>query len=161
VSFWGFDGVGHTGEIIVAQSIAAKVVTVFRTLWNEKFPINRMDTADKFARPEDFRTDGTFIETHAAPDTVNDTSAFFCRPTTGGSGWSQHSYGTAIDINPVQNPYIKGSTVIPINGTRNAAAPGTIVANGVVDKAFKKAGLKWGGRWKSLKDYMHFSVTGK
>jgi hypothetical protein len=162
LSYWGFDGTGHTGEMIVNRSIALQTVAAFRELWNAKFPINRMDTAEKFATPADFNPDGTFIETHA-PDLVNDTSAFFCRPPTGSSGWSQHSYGTAIDINPVQNPYVKGMTVIPPNGTtgRSATVGGTITAKSLPVAAMKRAGLIWGGTWKSLKDYMHFSKNGR
>ena len=141
------------------RNIALQTIRAFQELWGAEFPINRMDTAEKFASPTDFRPDGSFIETHG-PDLVNDTSAFFCRPTTGSSsGWSQHSYGTAIDINPVQNPYIKGATVIPENGTtaRNASVPGTIVKGSLPVAAMKRAGLVWGGTWSSLKDYMHFS----
>lgn len=163
VSYWGFDNAGHTGELIVHRNIALQTIRAFRELWDARFPINRMDTAEKFASPTDFRPDGSFIETHG-PDLVNDTSAFFCRPTTGSSsGWSQHSYGTAIDINPVQNPYIKGATVIPENGTtaRNASVPGTIVKGSLPVAAMKRAGLVWGGTWSSLKDYMHFSATGR
>lgn len=162
LTFHGFDGRAHTGELIVHRSIAERTVRAFEELWDAGFPINRMDTAEKFARPEDFDPDGSFIETHG-PDLVNDTSAFFCRPTTGGGGWSQHSYGTAIDVNPVQNPYVKGDTVIPPNGTlpRDAAVPGTIVAGSVVVRAMRRAGLTWGGTWHSLKDYMHFSANGR
>ena len=161
LSYWGFDGEGHQGELIVHRTVAGPVVDVFRRLWFEKFPINRMETAERFASPADFAPDGTFVERHEAPDTVNDTSAYFCRPTTGGGGWSQHSYGTAIDINPVQNPYIKRGLVIPINGVRDARAPGTITSKSVVVTAFRRAGFRWGGVWRSLKDYMHFSVTGR
>lgn len=162
LSFWGDDGVGHTGELIVHRSIALQTIRAFRELWDAKFPIHRMETAEKFASPSDFTPDGTFIESHG-PDLVNDTSAFFCRPTTGSSGWSQHSYGTAIDINPVQNPYVKGSTVIPPNGAvaRDAARPGTITKSSLPVAAMKRAGLTWGGTWSSLKDYMHFSKTGR
>jgi hypothetical protein len=163
VSFWGFDNAGHTGELVVNKSIALQTIRAFRELWDAKFPINRMDTAEKFASPTDFRPDGSFIETHG-PDLVNDTSAFFCRPATGSSsGWSQHSYGTAIDINPVQNPYIKGSLVIPENGStaRNGGVPGTITSKSQPVAAMKRAGLIWGGTWSSLKDYMHFSKSGR
>lgn len=163
VSYWGFDNAGHTGELIVHRTIALQTIKAFRELWDAKFAINRMDTAEKFASPSDFRPDGSFIETHG-PDLVNDTSAFFCRPATGASsGWSQHSYGTAIDINPVQNPYVKGATVIPENGVtaRNAGAPGTITKGSLPVAAMKRAGLIWGGTWSSLKDYMHFSKTGR
>ena len=165
LSYWGFDGQGAVGEMVVNAAIASKVVVAFRTLWNEKFPINRMETAEKFAQPSDFDSHGVYVEKPPGPDNINDTSAFFCRPTTGGSSYSQHAYGLALDINPVQNPYLRGSTLIPTNGAphlnRGAAAPGMILAGSVEVRAFAAQGLKWGGNWTTLKDYMHFSSTGR
>jgi len=163
VSFWGMDNAAHTGEMILNKSITLQVIRALRELWDAKFPIQRMETADKFVSPSDFRPDGSFIESYG-PDLVNDTSSFFCRPATGSSvNWSQHAYGLAIDLNPVQNPYIKGTQVIPPNGTtaRNAAVPGTITKGSLPVAAMKRAGLIWGGTWSSLKDYMHFSKSGR
>jgi hypothetical protein len=55
---------------------------------------------------------------------ANNTSAFNCRPITGGTAWSNHSYGRAIDVNPVQNPYIsRGGTVLPPNGAPTSTGP--------------------------------------
>ena len=127
---------------------------------DEQFPVNRMETAEKYLTPAMFDSQGHYIEQPNVPDTVDATSAFMCRPVTRGATYSQHSYGLAIDINPVQNPYVKGSLVIPLNGTRSAAAPGTILAGGVVVRAMASAGMTWGGTWSSLKDYMHFSLNG-
>ena len=160
LSYWGYDGAGHTGELVVNVSIAAKVVTAFRELWDARFPINQMTTAEKFVGPEDFRPDGTLIESDE-PDHDNNTSSFFCRAATGNSNWSQHAFGLAIDLNPVENPYIKGSRVVPPNGVRDPARAGTIVASSVPVAAFRRAGLIWGGTWTSLKDYMHFSKSGR
>jgi len=97
---------------------------------------------------------------------ANNTSAFNCRAVTGGSAWSQHSYGWAIDINPVQNPYVTSSgTVLPPAGAqyvdRSQKAKGMIRAGDVVVKAFAAIGWGWGGYWSSTKDYQHFSATGR
>ena len=161
LSYWGFDGSGHQGEIVVNQQIATKVVTAFRTLWNEKFPINRMETTERYVSPDNINPDGSWKPGPDVPDTIDDTSSFLCRTTTNSTSISMHAYGLAIDINPVQNPYVKGAQVIPVNGTRDASAPGTIVAGGVVVKAMAAAGLKWGGGWTSLQDFMHFSSNGR
>jgi hypothetical protein len=163
LSFWGVDGREHQGELIVHMSIAERMVGVFRTLWDEKFPIHNMETADRFIDPSDFGPNGEYLDRPPTPDTANTTSGFFCRPVTGGGTWSQHSYGLAVDINPVQNPYVRGWLVVPANGqvARNAAFPGTITSGDVVVRAMAAAGMKWGGHWSSLKDYMHFSTNGR
>jgi hypothetical protein len=98
------------------------------------------------------------------------TAGFNCRPivtaTGPGSGWSQHSFGLAIDINPIENP-----TVTAEGTTRNRYArpytdradvrSGMVVQGGVVVRAFAAIGWKWGGSWSGAKDYMHFSLTGR
>jgi poly-gamma-glutamate synthesis protein (capsule biosynthesis protein) len=91
-------------------------------------------------------------------------SAFNCRQVTGGTRYSEHSYGWAIDINPVQNPYVNGSTVLPPAGRDHldrSPAPGRITANDAVVQAFAGIGWSWGGYWTSLKDYQHFSATNR
>ena len=157
--------VHHTfdGELIVHRSIVESTVAAFEELWDLGFPINRMETADAFIRPEDIADDGTFINT-VGPDLANDTSAFMCRQMTGSNRtWSEHSYGTAIDINPVQNPYVKGDLVVPMNGIvpRDPVSGGMLTAASPAVRAFSGRGFVWGGTWTSLKDYMHFSVSGR
>jgi len=83
---------------------------------------------------------------------------------TGSRAWSQHAYGAAIDLNPVENPYVDGDTVLPPAGEayldRSPPRPGMIAAGGVVVRAFAAIGWSWGGDYHSLKDYQHFSATG-
>lgn len=67
-----------------------------------------------------------------------------------------HSYGFALDINPLQNPYIKGAVVLPKGAVYDPAVPGTLTGTCAVVKTFKRLGWTWGGEWKSLKDYQHF-----
>jgi hypothetical protein len=159
LSYWGFDDTGHVGEMIVNVKIANQTVAAFHDMWNAKFPINRMDTSDKFLTAADFDPSGNYIETNV-PDTVNDSSGFMCRPVTAGTTFSQHAYGMAIDINPLENPEISGSLVVPINGVHNPAVTGTIVAGSAAERAMASHGFIWGGTWKTMKDFMHFSPNG-
>ena len=151
--FVGFDGGEHTGELVVHQDSADRIVGVFRTLFDARFPIERMELVDVYGADDDRST------------MANNTSAFNCRPVTGGGGWSQHSYGRAIDINPVQNPYVyRDGHVLDPNAApftdRNRTDPGMIKPGDVVVSAFAAIGWGWGGNFNSIKDYQHFSATG-
>lgn len=149
LTFWGFDRHRHRGELIVNQEITGAVVTAFHTLYKARFPIRRM-------RPVDFY--GADDNKSMADD---NTSAFNCRPITGSAtGFSVHSYGKAIDIDTVENPYVKGSIVQPPAGAayldRAGRRPGVIAHGDPVWRAFTGRGFQWGGDWNSLKDYQHF-----
>jgi hypothetical protein len=153
LSFRGFDGLAHTGELVVAASEAADVVSVFRALFAADFPIEEMrlpTTADLEAAPTG---DG------------NNTAALLCRATTGGSSWSAHAYGLAIDVNPFNNPYQKGDVVLPELASsyldRSWRRPGMIWPGSPAVREFARIGWSWGGSWSSLKDYQHFSATGR
>ena len=92
---------------------------------------------------------------------ANNTSAFNCRDTTGKPGvFSNHSWGRAIDINPLTNPYVKGDRVLPPAGRkyldRSRAFPGSILKDGFVVQEFESKGWTWGGRWLDRQDYQHF-----
>ena len=106
---------------------------------------------------------------------ANNTSAFNCRLVTKGTTLSVHGEGQAIDINPVQNPYVTKTTTLPPAGKsfdedseRKASSVVGIIRNGDdVHKAFvglkKDGGIewRWGGDWTDKKDYQHFSKNGK
>ena len=153
VSFIGFDGLDHTGEIIVAASAADDIVSVFERLHAARFPIEEMRVvteADLDAPPTG---DG------------NNTGAFVCRPVTGGTAFSEHAKGLAVDINPFHNPYVRGDRVLPeqavVYTDRTLDRPGMIHPGDVVVEAFSAIGWTWGGDWTSLKDHQHFSATGR
>ena len=153
MSHWGFDAEIHTGEMIVNASVAEDIVDVFRQLFEAQFPIEKMRVIA--------------IEELYEPPTGDDnpTTSFTCRPVvTNTTGWSQHAYGLAVDINPFHNPYQKGDLVIPELASyyldRSLGEPGMIVAGDVVRQAFAKIGWGWGGTWSSLDDYQHFSRSG-
>lgn len=153
ITFVGFDERTHTGELIVHLDVAEDVVEVFRLLHSRRFPLEevRIIGADELTLPP--TGDG------------NVTSAFVCRPTVGGSRWSEHAYGRAIDINPFHNPYVKGDLVLPeLAGAyvdRSDVRPGMVLPEGVVTEAFAAIGWAWGGDWTTSVDWMHFSTTGR
>ena len=97
---------------------------------------------------------------------ADNTSAFNCRFVAGQPGvWSEHAFGRAIDVNPIENPYVTGSGYVsPPAGApyahRSRHAQGMIHRGGPVVAAFAAAGWEWGGSWPGTKDYQHFSATG-
>ncbi len=152
VTYWGYDGAIHTGDLIIRDTEAQHVAAAFRELYDARFQINRIHPVQRYGSDDD------------ASMAANNTSAFNCRAVTGGSRWSEHSYGTAIDINPVQNPYVTSSgTVLPPAGKpyadRSVKVTGTINRNGVVRRAFAAVGWEWGGDWTNPKDYQHLSLN--
>lgn len=152
LTYRGFDGTDHTGELVVAASVTDAVVATFRQLYADGYPIASMRLVDDFGGDDD------------ASMAANNTSAFNCRPVTGGGGFSEHSYGTAIDVNPVQNPYVSGSSVLPPAGQAYAdrpQSPGVIHDGDAVVTAFATHGFTWGGDWHSPIDYQHFSLSGR
>ena len=152
MSYWGFDGSVHDGgRLMVHKDVADEVVAAFGDMFAAEFPIRRMELIEEYGGSDD------------ASMAADNTSAFNCRPITGSPGrYSIHSYGKAIDINTVENPYVNGDTVLPPAGAeyldRTDVRPGMIVKNDPVVKAFKKRGFDWGGNWHSLKDYQHFEA---
>ncbi|MEL6981295.1 MAG: M15 family metallopeptidase [Actinomycetota bacterium] len=153
MTFWGFDGKPHTGEMLVNAEVASDIVAVFERLFDARFPIEEMrivTRADLDAPPTG---DG------------NNTTAFVCRPVTGGTSFSEHAFGLAIDINPFHNPYQRNDIVLPELATyyldRQLGQPGMVVSGDVVVEAFASIGWPWGGDWTSLKDYQHFSRSGR
>ena len=152
VRHWDFNGRARSGVLIVHEDAAADVVKVFRRLFAARFPVRRMRMVDAY-RGSDYAS----IE-------ADNTSAFNCRPVTGGGGWSEHAYGRAIDINPIENPYVSGGTTshrasIPYLD-RSRVRPGMAVEGGALVRAFDAVGWGWGGRWSGIKDYQHFSMSG-
>ena len=152
VSFRGFDGAAHTGELLVAAGVADDVVAVFAELFAADFPIEAMRVVDRAEL--------------TAPPTGDDntTTAFVCRPIVGSTSWSAHARGLAVDINPFQNPYRRGDLVLPELASayldRGRVLPGMILDGGPVVAAFARIGWTWGGRWRSPVDLHHFSETG-
>lgn len=151
VDYWGYDGARHRGDLIVRSDVASTVAGVFGKLYAGRFQIRRIHPVTQYGS-----SDESSME-------ANNTSAFNCRAVTGGGGWSEHAYGTAIDINPVQNPYVTASgTVLPRSGRpwtdRTLREPGMITPNSVSRTAFAAVGWYWGGDWTNPKDFQHLSL---
>ena len=151
---WGFDGRARTGRLVVHGDVAADVLAVLRRLYAARFPIRRMVPVDAYGG-SDFRS----IE-------ADNTSAFNCRYVDGTTRWSEHAYGRAIDLNPLENPYVtaSGTTSHPRSRPYLRRSPyraGMAVEGGVAVRAFDAAGWSWGGRWSGARDHQHFSASGR
>jgi hypothetical protein len=153
LSQWGFDGRARTGRLVVHRDAARELVGVFRNLYAARFPIRRMVPIDAYGG-SDFRS----IE-------ADNTSAFNCRYVDRTTRWSNHAYGTAIDVNPIENPYVSGGrTAHAASRTYVSRTPrrrGMAFEGGALVRAFDRIGWGWGGRWSSAKDYQHFSASGR
>ena len=151
----GMDGATYAGVLVVHKNLAVGVAGILAELYQAKFPIESMVPIESFGGDDDRST------------MANNSSAFNCRPVTGGHAFSEHAYGRAIDINPVQNPYVRSDgTVLDVNAKRfidraaTAGQSGVITANGTVVRIFRSKGWRWGGLFKRTKDYQHFSTSG-
>jgi hypothetical protein len=152
--YWGFDREPHMGLLVVHADVANPVARIFRRLYEISYPIRRMHLVDRYGAD-----DRTSME-------HDNTSAFNCRWRAGQPGvWSQHAYGRAIDVNPVENPYVWSGGVSPANGApyvdRSHRRRGMIYHGDRVWWAFRNRGWEWGGDWNSVKDYQHFSRNGR
>jgi hypothetical protein len=148
MSHWGFDGAVCDGELVVAAEVADDVVSAFERIFEARFPIERMVRIDVYGGD-----DNRSME-------ANNTSGFNFRTVAGLDVLSLHSFGSAIDINPVQNPYVAGDRILPPAATayldRSQLRPGMILRPGPVTAAFDAIGWQWGGDWNPRKDYHHF-----
>jgi hypothetical protein len=153
LTYWGFDRRRHTGSVVVNTNAVGAIVRVFDRLYAARFPIRRLRPIDAY---------GGNDERSLAAD---NTAGFNCRYVIGPGPrrWSAHAYGEAIDVNPVENPYLEGGRVHPRVGAaylnRSNVRPGMAVRGGLLVRAFAAVGWKWGGRW-TPPDYQHFSATG-
>lgn len=153
LTFHGFDGMRHTGELLVHRSVARDLVRAFRDLYVARFPLEEMRITTRQEQTAPPTGDG------------NNTGAFNCRVARGTTTYSQHAYGLAVDVNPFQNPYLKGDLVLPERASayrnRTWHRPGMVHPGGPAVRAFARIGWEWGGSWRSLKDLQHFSANGR
>jgi hypothetical protein len=150
--YYDWAGVPQMGDIVLRISSSDDMQRVFKKTFDARFPIRKMRLVDVYR--------GSDISSMAA----DNTSAFNCRKVTGNPyRLSQHSYGHAIDINTVENPYVTASQVYPSGSqtylNRRNVRKGMIVTGGVIAKAMRAEGWPWGARW-SHPDYQHFSANG-
>ena len=127
VNYVGFDGQTHRGELIVHRDVVADVIAIFEQLYQLRYPIAKMQSVARYPGAEDELS----MED-------NNTSAFNCRLLPSGGDWALHAYGRAIDVD------------------RNRTEPGMRHAGDPAVRAFTDRGWRWGGDWRTPKDYQHF-----
>ncbi len=154
VRHWNFHRDPERGRIIVHENSAKDVLDVFEDLFHKRFPIRRIEVIDAYGGDD-----------HRSMNADN-TSAFNCRFVAGTQSWSEHAFGRAIDLNPIENPYVTPSGhVSPPAGRpfadRSQDAKGMVHGGDATVRAFKRAGWGWGGNWSGTKDFQHFSATGQ
>lgn len=152
VSYYGFDKETHVGEIIVNKAISKDILNIFKELYEEKYPIEKMKLIDDYSA----------VDNISMAD--NNSSAFNFRYIDGTKTYSNHAKGMAVDINPLYNPYVRvrdnEEKVLPQNGKRYAnrelQCEYYIRKNDRCYNIFLKYGFSWGGEWIDSKDYQHF-----
>jgi hypothetical protein len=152
-SYFGFDGRVHEdGEIIVLDAVAARVARIFDRLLELRFPLKKAQPVNRYEGDDD------------ASMADNNTSSFNDRPVAGSTSLSMHAYGLAIDLNPIQNPFLEGAgamrRISPTDGEkyldRRDIRPG--MAETVIDVFADNGFLIWGGDWHDPIDYQHFQL---
>lgn len=143
-----FDGQSRIGHMIVADEIALEVLDIFQEIYEAGFPIYSIRLIDYFNADD-------YLSMKA-----NNSSAFNFRYIANTNRISRHGFGMAIDVNPIQNPYVRGDVVLPAAGrqylNRDDVRPGMIVRGDAVYEAFISRGWIWGGNWTLPRDYHHF-----
>ncbi len=144
VEYYSFDNRLHKGQILINKRAVKDIKEIFEFIKFSRFHIAKVIPVVKYNWSDQESTND------------NNTSAFNYRKIKGQKVLSAHSSGLAIDINPLQNPHIKGKSVQPPSGKYEVEKPGTILRDSKLVTEFRKRGWEWGGRWRSSKDYQHF-----
>lgn len=142
VDYINFNDELKSGIIICNKHISDDLIKIFEELKSIKFPIFSIIPISNFDWDDDKTCE------------ANNTSCFNYRKVMGTDKISDHGKGMAIDINPMQNPWITprfGS--LPKGSKYNINDKGTI--NKEVTDIFSNHNFLWGGDWKNP-DYQHF-----
>jgi hypothetical protein len=161
IRYVGFDRRPHWGELVVNARVASDLARVFDKLYAMRFPIRHMQFGDTYGALKNLPRDGDFTASFECRQASSSPCTKTANGTTG--TWSEHAYGEAIDLNPVENPYVGcGMTRDPTALSYvNRSAYRRGMVNAAVVRAFASIGWGWGGSWSgSTKDYMHFSING-
>ena len=148
LSYIDFEGCPQVGEMVCNQAVAEDLVAIFRALYDARYPIRSMRLIDDFDGDDE------------ASMEADNTSCFNYRRKTGMKSLSKHALGLAVDVNPLENPYVRGSRVRPAGSAsfadRSRDFPHKIDRNDLCYKLFREHGFSWGGTWRSVQDYQHF-----
>lgn len=150
VEYYSFDNKLHRGQVVVDKDLENDIVEIFQLIKQTKFPVNKAVPIVKY----NWSDSASMVD--------NNTSAFNYRLVSGTNRVSEHAYGRAVDINPVQNPYVsRTKQIIPAGAKRNPKARGTLTENSVITKKFIEKGWDWGGHFIPIKDWHHFAKPKK
>jgi len=145
VDYYSFDGKLHRGQVVVNKAVADDIIAVFEIIKETKFPIAKAIPIVKY----------NWSDSASMAD--NNTSAFNYRVVAGTKKLSNHSFGKAIDFNPMQNPYKSKSGIFSPKGSNyNPTVAGTLTKENIIVKKMIEKGWTWGGNFKSIKDWQHF-----
>ena len=147
VPFVDFSGREREGHLVVHRDVGDELRAIFEEIARARFPIDKIVPVAAYGWSDDASMED------------NNSSAFNFREIVGGGRLSRHALGLAIDINPLQNPYVKDDITLPRAGVYDKANEGTIVDGDIVVRAFLSRGWQWGGHWKSPHDPQHFEKT--
>lgn len=146
--YYDFEGQVQQGEMVCNVKIAKDLIAVFRELFEKQYQFCSIRLIDDFGGSDE------------ASMLANNTSCFNYRTKSGSSALSSHALGLAVDVNPMQNPFVKRGKVYPETATdfvdRNLDFAHKIDTQDACYKSFKAHGFRWGGLWRSAKDYQHF-----
>lgn len=149
LSYYDFNGVPQTGEMVCNAAIAQDLLEIFEALYEARYPIRSIRLVDDFGASDD------------ASMLADNTSCFNYRVVPGQGNLSRHALGMAVDVNPFENPYIDRQGVIrPPEAERyvdrTADFPHKIDRDDLCCRLFREHGFVWGGSWTRSKDYQHF-----
>ena len=149
VQYFSFDNKLHQGQLVIHKDLAEDLTKIFKSIKQKKFPVAKVIPIVHYEWNDEKSMED------------NNTSSFNYRFIAGTEKLSNHSFGTAIDINPMLNPYIRKDLHQPAGSEYHPERPGTITMNSFLVKEFKDLGWEWGGYWKDRKDYQHFEKSVK
>lgn len=153
LSYVDAEGREHVGEMVCNKAIAQDILTIFRELYRQRYPIQRIRLIDDYEASDE----------RSMRD--NNTSSFCYRTISGTTKLSKHSQGLAVDVNTLYNPYVRTDKdgrrlVEPSTAVkyvdRTKSFPYKIVKGDLLYRLFLQHGFRWGGSWRTMKDWQHF-----
>lgn len=148
LSHYGFDGKPHLGQMVCNKAVADDLLEIFERLFDLRYQIRSIRPVSDFGGSD------------TASMEADNTSCFNCRRVDGMSRWSSHAMGMAVDINPLENPWVRGSRVKPQSALQYADRtrdfPHKLTTEDPAVRLFRSKGFVWGGSWRSVKDWQHF-----
>jgi len=149
VQYYSFDGYIHQGQLLIDKALVKDIQAAFAVARKDRFEIFSVVPISDIR----FRKNGAWDDDLSMA--ANNSSCFNYRSITGAQNLSMHAFGRAVDINPVQNPYIKDQLVLPPGAVYNPEKAGTLTKESGFVAALLARGWSWGGEWTSPKDYQH------